>query len=96
MLAFNTLLAAIYVNWRMIVPGMFLGVSTVAVALVDWASALMIVVAGVIFAAVWLWHHLRPATTQGGSQGITLQGAEQTGVAELRLPPCPMLRGFRV
>jgi hypothetical protein len=62
MLAFSTLLAGIYVNWRLAIPGVFLGVGAVAVAFLDQASALMMVIAGVIIAAVWIWHHMRPAT----------------------------------
>jgi hypothetical protein len=63
MLAFSTVLAGIYVNWRLCIPAVFLGVGVLAVAFLDQASALMMVIAGVIFAAVWLWYYFRPATT---------------------------------
>jgi hypothetical protein len=63
MLAFSTVLAGIYVNWRLCIPAVFLGVGVLAVAFLDQASALMMVIAGVILAAVWLWYYFRPATT---------------------------------
>jgi hypothetical protein len=58
-LALSTFLAGIYVNWRLSVVGLFLGVGVLAIAFVDQASALMTVVAIVVIAGAWLWNHMR-------------------------------------
>ncbi len=55
-LAMSTFLAGIYINWRLAVVGAFLWVSLIAIAFVELANALIIVLGIVVVAALWLWH----------------------------------------
>jgi hypothetical protein len=59
MLAFSTFLAGIYIDWRLSVLAVFLGIGVLAIAFVDQASALMTVLAVVVLGGTWLLHHFR-------------------------------------
>jgi len=55
-LALSTFLAGIYINWRLAVVGVFLWASLVAIAFVELANALIIVLALLVIAGIWLWN----------------------------------------
>jgi hypothetical protein len=62
MLAFSVFLAGIYTDWRLSVVAIFLGVGVLAVAFVDQASALMVVLAAAVIGGAWLLHRLWSGT----------------------------------
>jgi hypothetical protein len=55
-LALSTFLAGVYINWRLAVVGVFLWACLVAIAFVELANALIIVLALVVIAGIWLWN----------------------------------------
>jgi hypothetical protein len=55
-LALSTFLAGVYINWRLAVVGVFLWACLVAIAVVELANALIIVLALVVIAGIWLWN----------------------------------------
>jgi hypothetical protein len=61
-LALSTFLAGIYINWRLAVVGVFLWASLVAIAFVELANALIIVLALLVIAGIWLWNRFEAQT----------------------------------
>ncbi len=60
LLALSTFLAGIYLDWRLCVVGAFLAADIVAVAFLDQATILMVLLAAAIVVAFLLWSKFGP------------------------------------
>jgi membrane protein implicated in regulation of membrane protease activity len=70
LLALTTFLGGIYLDWRLCVVGIFLGLGAVAIAFLDEAALPMLALAVVIVVVFALWSQFR-RKTESSSQSAT-------------------------